>query len=58
MSITTAFWTCCSHEGENRSYELIVDLLQPYIDRGELGIKTGKGFYSYPDPAYGKSGIS
>ena len=22
---------------------------------GELGIKSGKGFYSYPDPAYGKA---
>ncbi len=42
------------HEGENRSFDLIIDLLQPYIDAGELGIKTGKGFYSYPDPSYGK----
>jgi 3-hydroxybutyryl-CoA dehydrogenase len=22
------------------------------IERGELGVKTGKGFYSYPDPSY------
>jgi len=22
------------------------------IERGELGVKTGKGFYSYPDPAF------
>ncbi len=22
------------------------------IERGELGVKTGKGFYSYPDPEY------
>jgi 3-hydroxybutyryl-CoA dehydrogenase len=26
------------------------------VERGELGIKTGKGFYSYPDPAYGRPG--
>ena len=26
--------------------------LQPYIDKGELGIKTGKGFYTYPNPVY------
>jgi 3-hydroxyacyl-CoA dehydrogenase len=29
-----------------------LDFLQAFIDRGELGIKTGKGFYTYPDPAY------
>jgi 3-hydroxybutyryl-CoA dehydrogenase len=24
------------------------------IDRKELGIKTGKGFYSYPNPEYAR----
>jgi 3-hydroxybutyryl-CoA dehydrogenase len=42
------------NEGQDRSFQLIIDLLQPYIDRGELGIKTGKGFYSYPNPSYGR----
>lgn len=23
-----------------------------FIDRGRLGVKSGRGFYSYPDPAY------
>lgn len=27
-------------------------LLLEMIERGELGVKTGKGFYTYPDPAY------
>jgi 3-hydroxybutyryl-CoA dehydrogenase len=27
-------------------------LLLEKIERGELGVKTGKGFYSYPNPAY------
>lgn len=27
-------------------------LLIEKVERGELGIKTGKGFYQYPDPAY------
>jgi 3-hydroxybutyryl-CoA dehydrogenase len=22
------------------------------IEKGELGVKTGRGFYVYPDPAY------
>jgi len=24
----------------------------PYVERGELGMKTGKGFYTYPNPAF------
>jgi 3-hydroxybutyryl-CoA dehydrogenase len=30
----------------------IMGLIEPMIERGELGMKTGKGFYSYPDPAF------
>ena len=30
----------------------VLAMLEPYIQRGELGTKTGQGFYSYPDPAY------
>ncbi len=26
------------------------------IERGELGVKTGKGFYTYPDPSYMEPG--
>ena len=32
-------------------------LLLEMIERGELGVKTGKGFYTYPDPAYLKPGF-
>ncbi|MDO9263782.1 MAG: 3-hydroxyacyl-CoA dehydrogenase [Desulfosalsimonadaceae bacterium] len=28
--------------------------MKPYVDRGDLGEKTGRGFYEYPHPAYGK----
>jgi len=31
-------------------------LLLDKIEKGELGIKTGKGFYTYPDPAFSKPG--
>jgi enoyl-CoA hydratase/3-hydroxyacyl-CoA dehydrogenase len=37
--------------------EMTADFLRPYIERGELGVKTGKGFYTYPDPVYKKSGF-
>jgi enoyl-CoA hydratase/3-hydroxyacyl-CoA dehydrogenase len=50
-----SFLDMLRHDGDDRSSQLVIDLLQPYMDRGELGIKTGKGFYSYPDPAYGKA---
>ena len=32
-------------------------LLQPFIERNELGMSTGKGFYQYPEPAYQKPGF-
>lgn len=28
--------------------------MKPYVERGELGEKTGRGFYTYPNPAYAK----
>ena len=28
------------------------EALKQKIERGELGVKTGKGFYTYPDPEY------
>jgi 3-hydroxybutyryl-CoA dehydrogenase len=30
--------------------------LYEMVARGELGVATGKGFYSYPNPAYGRPG--
>jgi 3-hydroxybutyryl-CoA dehydrogenase len=31
--------------------------LKAYVDRGELGVKSGRGFYTYPDPAYAQPGF-
>lgn len=28
------------------------EFLKHYVDKGHLGFKTNRGFYSYPDPAY------
>ena len=30
------------------------EALKAMVDRKELGVKTGKGFYSYPDPEYSR----
>lgn len=34
------------------------DFLKTYVDQGWLGVKTGQGFYSYPDPAYAQPGFT
>jgi len=39
-------------EENQTTQEQMADFLRPYIERGELGMKTGKGFYTYPNPAY------
>ncbi|MBT3227198.1 MAG: hypothetical protein HN580_20780 [Deltaproteobacteria bacterium] len=33
-------------------FDKIAAFLRPFIERGELGAKTGSGFYQYPRPAY------
>jgi 3-hydroxybutyryl-CoA dehydrogenase len=32
--------------------------LKEYVDRGALGVKAGRGFYTYPDPAYARPGFT
>jgi 3-hydroxybutyryl-CoA dehydrogenase len=31
--------------------------LKEYVDRGALGVKAGRGFYTYPDPTYARPGF-
>jgi enoyl-CoA hydratase/3-hydroxyacyl-CoA dehydrogenase len=32
----------------------ILAFVGPYIEKGDLGARTGRGFYGYPEPAYAK----
>jgi enoyl-CoA hydratase/3-hydroxyacyl-CoA dehydrogenase len=41
-----------SKRGDEKVLKRIADFLRPYVDRGDLGWKTGKGFFTYPDPSY------
>ena len=41
--------------GTQERTDATLNFLKPFIERGDLGMKTGKGFYTYPDPEYGRS---
>ena len=51
----TAYWARV--RGDRGLERSAAYLKERHVDRGRLGIKTGEGFYSYPDPAYGEPGF-
>ncbi len=44
-------------QGEEMPPQETGEMLRPYIERGDLGMKTGKGFYTYPNPAFQQPGF-
>jgi 3-hydroxybutyryl-CoA dehydrogenase len=47
----TEFWATTLGDPQIRQN---ADLLKGYVDRGWLGLKAGRGFYQYPDPAFAR----
>jgi len=50
----TAYW---AKQTGNAQLQKNADFLQQFVDRGEVGQKTGKGFYQYPGPLFRKPGF-
>jgi 3-hydroxybutyryl-CoA dehydrogenase len=41
----------------NQLKQQVATVITPYVEKGLLGMKSGQGFYSYPDPAYQRPGF-
>ncbi len=50
----TRYWAEALNDPELQAN---ADFLRQYIERGRLGVKSGRGFYAYPDPAYAQPGF-
>lgn len=48
------YWARNPQEIPANQIQVNADFLKEYVDRGELGAVTRKGFYTYPNPAYAR----
>ena len=49
-------WHITSAQPDKKS-QAFAALLKSYIDAGKLGVKSGEGFYQYPNPRYKEEGF-
>ncbi|MFT6828394.1 MAG: 3-hydroxybutyryl-CoA dehydrogenase [Roseivirga sp.] len=49
-------WHITSSQPDKKS-QAFAALLKTYLDAGKLGVKTGEGFYKYPNPRYKEEGF-
>ena len=49
-------WHITSSQPDKKS-QAFAALLKSYIDEGKLGVKTGEGFYTYPNPSFKEEGF-
>jgi len=50
----TEYWAKALDDPQLQAH---ADSLKQYVDKGWLGIKSGRGFYTYPDPAFLQPGF-
>jgi len=50
----TQYWAGVLNDAELQQN---ADFLKTYVDQGWLGFKSGRGFYTYPDPEFAREGF-
>lgn len=50
----TQYWAGALNDAELQQN---ADFLKPYVEQDRLGVKNGRGFYSYPKPEYAEEGF-
>ena len=59
-SVWTRVWTITDYwprQLDDERPRANAAFLKAYVDRGDVGVKSGRGFYTYPDPAYAQPGF-
>ncbi|RJP75266.1 MAG: 3-hydroxyacyl-CoA dehydrogenase [Candidatus Abyssobacteria bacterium SURF_17] len=57
LDVASDIGTGLEGKGHPGHWREIREFLKPYIEKGYLGVKTGRGFYTYPEPAYAQPGF-